>query len=107
MVEYSEKGGLRWGYAFHQASNATWPFARISVSPEQASLTLKFLNLVNESFDLQKGDIAAIRKMRGLFSVGIQFEHRNQRFPPFLLFWIGRKSRLITELRRMGYEVED
>jgi hypothetical protein len=107
VTEYSEQGGLRWGNAFFQAANASWPFARITVSAQRVRLTVKCLNLVNESFDLEKDDITAIRKIRGWLSVGIRFEHRKPEYPPFLLFWMVRKSPLAVELRRMGYDVLD
>jgi hypothetical protein len=114
VTGYSERGGLRWRNALYLTANAScyvtanasWPFARITGSPERVRLTVKCLNLV-KSFDLEKHDITAIRKVRGWLSTGIRFEHRKAEYPPFLLFWMTRKSPLVAELRRMGYDVAE
>jgi len=82
MSEYVETGGLRWGQAFGQAANVSWPFARIRVSRERVHLTMKFWKIWNLTFDLEKSELQAIRKRHGLFSVGVQFEHRKGDYPP-------------------------
>jgi len=107
MSEYVETGGLRWGQAFGQAANVSWPFARIRVSRERVHLTMKFWKIWNLTFDLEKSELQAIRKRHGLFSVGVQFEHRKGDYPPFLLFWTFREKTLFGELRRLGYNVLD
>ena len=107
MVAYRERGGLRWGNSFYYATNLSWPFATIEISPERITLTAKFFRSINQSFELEKTHIGAIRKMGGWFSVGILFEHRKTEYPPFLLFWMGRKSLLLAELRQMGYAVTE
>jgi hypothetical protein len=105
MVAYRGRGGLRWGNSFYYATNLSWPFATIEISPERITLTAKFFRLIDQSFELEKSDIRAIRKMGGWFSVGILFEHRKTEYPPFLLFWMSRKNPLPAELRRMEYDV--
>lgn len=62
---YRETGGLRWGHSFYYATNLSWPFATIDISPERITLTAKFFWLINRSFEFEKSDIRAIRKMRG------------------------------------------
>jgi len=39
--EFDQRGGGRIGHSFWRASNATWPFASLTVTPQ--TLTLKVL----------------------------------------------------------------
>jgi hypothetical protein len=105
--EYVETGGLRWGQDFGRAANASWPFATVRISQERVRLRMKFWRVWDLTFDLEKAELLAVRRRRGLFSVGVQFEHRKGGYPPFLLFWTFRQKALFRELRRLGYNIVD
>jgi hypothetical protein len=106
MAEYVEIGGLTWRQGAWTLF-ASWPFATIRISRERVRLTIKFWKIWDLAFDLEKAELQAIRRRRGLFSVGAQFEHRKADYPPFLLFWTFRQKTLFGELRRLGYNVLD
>jgi hypothetical protein len=105
MIEYVERGGLRWGQSFARAANVTWPFATIGISRERVRLIVKFWNILNTTFEFEKAELEAILRRRGLFSISAQFHHRKAEYPPFILFWTFREKTLVAELRRMGYDV--
>jgi len=77
--------------------HATWPFARLSVTPQ--CLTLKVLK---ESFIFAKDDGLQLRISQQLFSKGLQIQDsRGQTF----VFWSFNMERLITRLRSFGYDI--
>jgi hypothetical protein len=108
MTEYVEKGGLRWGpTSIGLVVNASWPFATIRISPERVQLRVKFLKILDLTFDLKKGDLTATRATRGFFSKGVQFEHRKADYPPLLVFWSFAQEAILEELQSRGYNVVD
>lgn len=106
-IQYVETGGLRWGPSFWNGANATWPFARIRVSPDRLRITVTVLGFWKESFEFERVEVRQLRRKRGLFSVGIVVEHVKPAYPPFILFWTFRYKALSRELRRLGYTVTE
>jgi hypothetical protein len=103
-AEYVETGGLQWG-STSWVYNMSWPFARLEVWRERVYLTAKLWKVVDVKFDLAKSDVQAVRKRRGLFSVGVEFEHQKADYPSILLFWTSNPDTLIEELQRLDYRV--
>src|ERR1051325_5384413 len=104
MTEYVETGGLRWGESYWRAANATWPFAKVRISQGPVQLRMKGWGW-DLTFDLEKSELLAVRRRRGLFAVGVQFEHQKPDYPPFLLFWTFRPKTIFRELRRLGCNI--
>jgi len=105
-AEYVETGGLQWG-STSWVYNITWPFARIEIWRERVYLTAKLWKIVDVKFDLKKSDVQAVRKRRGLFSVGVEFKHKKDEYPSLLLFWTSNPDTLIEALHRLDYSVLD
>jgi hypothetical protein len=105
-AEYIETGGLQWG-STSWVYNMSWPFARIEIWRERVYLTAKLWKIVDVKFDLEKSDVQAVRKRRGLFSIGVVFEHKKDGYPSLLLFWTSNPDTLIEELQRLDYCVLD
>jgi hypothetical protein len=105
-AEYVETGGLQWG-STSWVNNMSWPFARIEIWRERVYLTAKLWKIVDVKFDLEKSDVQAVRKRRGLFSIGVVFEHKKDGYPSLLLFWTSNPDTLIEELQRLDYRVLD
>lgn len=106
-MNYSERGGLRWGPSSRIGTNATWPFARLTVTPERISIHVGFLVLGVKSFTLPASDVTSVQRRRGWFpfSVGMVFEHKNAGCPPFLLFWTFKPKAFEKSLSQLGYPV--
>lgn len=104
---YIETGGLRWGDSLWGAANATWPFATLHASKDRLRIDLSVLKIWRRQFEFAISDLRALRKKRGLFSVGLLVEHNRSDYPPFILFWTFRYSTLKTRLSQLGYTVFD
>ena len=106
---YGETGGLRWGSGFGSGWNASWPSARLRVSPERITITLNGIGLVRRSFVFAAADLHGLRFRPGRFpfSTGLVIGHRNPAQPPFILFWTFRPLALRKALIAMGYGVND
>jgi hypothetical protein len=64
-AEYVEKGGLQWG-STAWVWNMSWPFARIEIWRDRVYLTARLWKFVDVKFDLEKSDVQAVRKRRGV-----------------------------------------
>jgi len=105
--EYVETGGLRWSLPFGLVANASWPFAKIRISPERIRLTVKFWRIWDLAFDFEKAELQALRRKRGWINVGLQCQHDKAGYPSLLVFWTLKPKILFSELRRLGYNVLD
>jgi hypothetical protein len=105
-AEYVEKGGLQWG-STAWVWNMSWPFARIEIWRDRVYLTARLWKFVDVKFDLEKSDVQAVRKRRGVFSDGVVFEHKKAVYPSILLFWTSNLDTLIEELQRLDYPILD
>jgi len=105
--EYVETGGLRWSLPFGLVANASWPFAKIRISPERIRLTVKFWRIWDVTFDFEKTELQALRRERGWINVGVRFQHDKAGYPNLLVFWTWNLQTLFGELRRFGYNVLD
>ncbi|MBT7066173.1 MAG: hypothetical protein HN919_07705 [Verrucomicrobia bacterium] len=86
--------------------NATWPFAKLRATAGQIDITLRGLISSDEHFTFKKEDIVALRRKRGLFSVGLEIQHQVKAYAPYILFWSFRFSELRSKLEERGFVVE-
>jgi len=100
--EFDQRGGGRIGHSFWRASNATWPFASLTVTPQ--TLTLKVLM---KQYTFERETIRQLKRYRGILSTGLQIVHIRKDYPPFIVFWTFSFEVLKSELQRLGYSVED
>lgn len=105
MDHYTGKGGIRYGDSFWRAMNFTWPFVTLTASVDRLSIRVSIGRFVFRSFDLERSQVNAIKKKRGLLSVGIEIEHSNADLPPFLLFGTFCYDELERQLESLGYPV--
>jgi hypothetical protein len=101
---FSQVGGAR-----ISLMNATFPFARLSMS--QGMLQLAVLGL-GQPYVFPRGKIVALAKHRWFFSTGLRIHHTVPSNPRFIVFWVGlffcrrRFATLRARLEAFGYAVE-
>ena len=90
---FSQIGGTRLGFF-----NATWPFAKISVS--QDTLELKCFS---KKYKFEKDQIIDLREYNGMMSKGLLIEHKLNDYPEHIVFWTFKFERLKHSLEKFGY----
>ena len=93
---FRQIGGARIGFF-----NATWPFARLSATPDAISLWCGF------RFTFPKESIRRLSWHQGRMSTGLRIEHGLPRYPEFFVFWTSDFPALKRELEALGHEVSD
>jgi len=101
-VSYEQKGGARLGWL-----SASWPFARLSASRESLRLSCP-----GRDYVFPRSSIRKLSRHRGIFSVGLRIEQRDEVAPEFIVFWASvffwssgfRKLR--AHLEGLGYEIQ-
>jgi hypothetical protein len=89
-------GGARLG-----RFNATFPFARLIVSPGKLSLHCI------RTYDLApKEVICTLYGMLPLISAGVRFNHIDKDYPDPLIFWCLSRRRVLAALCEAGFEVQ-
>jgi hypothetical protein len=106
-VIYTETGGIRYGHTYWFAKNFTWPFAEITIESGQILIRVSLGKVWSRSFVFPRSSISSIRKRRGFFGVGIEIEHLETDYPPFVLFWTFRYASLKGNLETAGYQVTE
>jgi hypothetical protein len=94
---FAQIGGARIGFI-----NATWPFARLSATPEAIALRCLIFK-----FTFPRDSITRLSRYKGFSSSGLQIEHKVARYPAFMLFWTFSFDTLKAELEALGYAVRD
>jgi hypothetical protein len=90
-------GGARIGWF-----NATWPFAKLSASSQQLSISGIFIGSYNFSPD----QIAAFEPFGFIpvLSSGVRIVHTVQDYPEKIIFWcFGSPQRLIQRITKIGF----
>jgi len=98
MIEagkFSQIGGVRL-----DTFNISWPFAKISASPNTIELKC-FL----KKYILKKDELKALREYNGIFSRGLLIEHHLTNYPHHMVFWTFKFDKLKKHLENMGYFV--
>jgi hypothetical protein len=94
-MTFSQIGGARLGLF-----NATWPFAKLVVDPEELRLTV-----LGIKFAFPRASITKISKYSRFVSTGLRIEHSKKRVPSFIVFWTPNFATLSRELALRGYHV--
>jgi hypothetical protein len=94
-MTFSQIGGARLGLF-----NATWPLAKLVVSPEELRLSV-----LGIKFIFLKASITRVSNYKKFFSNGLRIEHSNPRAPKFIVFWTFDLPTLSKELALSGYQV--
>ena len=112
-TSFSQWGGARVGFRYWLAISATWPFARVEVAPDRFEFSeIPFFFL--RPLVLTPGTVGRLSVYTGLRrgsftrpSRYLRVEHSVPGYPAFLLFYSFNLPRLVTELVRCGFLVED
>ena len=107
--KYIEKGGLRWGESFGSGSNLTWPLATLSADNHEIVISYKALfGIMKNTFSITRDQLKGLKRRKGIlpFSMGVEIEHTNKDYPPYILFWSLHYEELKKQLASFGYQVE-
>lgn len=91
-------GGARIGWM-----NATWPFARLTASAQELSLSVFLLG----SYTFSISDVDSFKPYGWLpvFGRGVQIIHTNASYPAKMIFWcFGSPERLIQQIHALGFQ---
>jgi hypothetical protein len=100
---FTQTGGARLGMF-----NASWPFAKLSATPDALSLSC-----LGSDYSFPKNKTRSLSRHRGIFSTGLRIEHTDSTFPEFmvfwasLFFWTSGFRKLKGHLEIFGYEIRD
>lgn len=95
MDERSYRGGARIGWV-----NASWPFAKLVVSPDR--LTLVSLG----TYEFSPSQVVSMEPygFMPLLASGIRINHNRSDYPEKIIFWcMGNRARVIAELGKSGF----
>jgi hypothetical protein len=93
---FSITGGARIGLV-----NATWPFAKLAVSP-----SLLRLSSLQGTYNFAPSDVVSLQSCGSIpiFSRGIRITHARQDYPAKIIFWyLGNPDSVITRIRETGF----
>jgi hypothetical protein len=77
IEKFSQIGGARL-----DIFNATWPFAKITATPE-----LIELKCFSKKYQFIKDQIVDLREYTGIISNGLLIEHKVKKYPHHIVFW--------------------
>jgi hypothetical protein len=97
-AEFSQIGGVRIGPGLI-AFNATWPFARFTVTNSELRLSCFF-----QDWTFPRASIRRLSRHEGI-STGLRIEHTIKGYNPFIVFWTFKFAGLKKELEARGYDV--
>jgi hypothetical protein len=95
--KFSQIGGARLDFF-----NATWPFARITVSPEMIEL-----KCFSKKYQFLKDQIIDLREYNGIISKGLLIEHKLKSYTHHMVFWTFNFQKLKVGLEGFGYVVNN
>ena len=96
-VVVTSTGGAQIGWI-----NATWPFARLTATAQNMSLSVLILG----TYTFSPRDVASLRPYGWLpiFARGVQVIHTNSTYPPKVVFWcFGSPAKLIQKIVDLGF----
>ena len=99
---YAQTGGARL-----DSLNASWPFAKLLADAECLRLSC-----LGREYLFPRNSICKLSRHRGVFSIGLRIEHREQSAPEFIIFWASiffwtaGFRKLKEQLENLGYEIQ-
>jgi hypothetical protein len=95
-VVLKSTGGARIGWM-----NATWPFARLTASAHQLSLS----GLLIGTYAFSSTEVADLKPYGSLplFGRGVQIIHTRDDYPAKMIFWCLAPERLIRNIQALGF----
>ena len=100
---FTQVGGIRCGSSYWNATNSSWPFVKLCLSQDMIEITIRGLVSSPTVLQFARSDIRGIRERKGLFSAGIQIEHKRCEYAPFVIFWTFDYSGLRNALKQRGF----
>jgi len=93
---FTMTGGLR-----ADLFNASWPFAKLTVTKEKI-----LLKVFSKKYKIEKSKIDTLKKHKGIISIGLEIGHHESQIPARLIFWTFSFPKLKLVMEQMGYKVE-
>ena len=95
MTQLKYTGGARIGM-----SNATWPFATLTVTKDRLDLNATIFG--NYSFTSE--DIVSIEPYSGMMSSGLKINHKISKYKDKVIFWSFKNPQsIINEIQSVGF----
>jgi hypothetical protein len=94
-IEFSQIGGVRF-----DMFNATWPFAKITLTRHMIEL-----RCFSKKYTLEKNQIVGVREYNGILSKGFIIEHNRTDYPHHMVFWTFNLNNLKRHTEALGYSV--
>lgn len=98
---YYHDGSVWYGKNFWDSSNSKC--VRLKIYPD----SLVVSSFGREIIKLHKSDVIYIQKYRWLSSIGLRIYHKKKNEGPFIIFWTGLPNKMLSNLRRADYEVQE
>lgn len=96
---YFETGGARYREALGAYLKVSWPFARLTASPEQLELKVR-----ESCFVFGKHETLQLKRFHGIFFSGLEIvDFRGNKF----VFWSFNTNRLVAKIRSLGFKVDE
>jgi len=95
MENIKYTGGARIG-----TSNATWPFASLTVSKDRLDLNTTILG----NYSFTRDDIISLEPHSGFVSDGVRINHKVPNYKEKVIFWtLGSAKTIINEIKNIGF----
>ena len=95
--KFAQRCGYRIGEGSSSAMNASWPFGLLEVQADRLSL-----RCIRDSLEFPLKSLVRLSVHRGLFSTGLRIEHTVPEHPAYVVAWVFRHEKLLSELVRAG-----
>jgi len=95
---YTTTGGARVGW-----TNASYPLARLSVTPDELTLSIRLLG----TYTFAPGQVASIERyvMIPVIASGILIDHCRTDYPKRVIFWSwGKPDKVLAGIREAGFQ---
>lgn len=98
---YCQSGSVWDGKNFWDSSNSK--LVKLKIYPNY----LVVYSFGREIIKIHKSDVMYIQKYRWLSSIGLRIHHKKENEDPFIIFWTGLPNKMLSNLRKTGYEVRE
>jgi hypothetical protein len=91
------RGGARIGMF-----NASWPFARLTLTKDSV-----LLKVFATEYRLKREEICRFEFFRGWFSSGVMLVHTNSTLDSHVVFWSLSPQEVLSASQELGFEIRD